>query len=76
MSRHNGFRALRRLITASVLVAVGLALTPIGAHAAGWRTATAQGFGLTQGTGSANAERTPGPPSPRRPPSSARSARA
>jgi hypothetical protein len=56
MSRHNGFRALRRLITASVLVAVGLALTPIAAHAAGWRTATAQGFGLTQGTGSANAE--------------------
>ena len=56
MSPHNGFRALRRFITASVLVAVGLAVTPVAAHADGWRTATAQGFGLTQATASANAQ--------------------
>jgi hypothetical protein len=49
-------RTLRRLATVAAVVVAGLAVTPVAAHADGWRTATAGGFGLTQAAGSANAQ--------------------
>jgi hypothetical protein len=45
-----------RLVGVAILAALGLALSPVAAHAAGWRTASAQGSGPTAAAGSANAQ--------------------